>query len=320
MKAGIGLLLISGVAAAAPGPITLKVKDAPLHEIARKLAEQSGCRIMGFAAQAKASVDVTNATLWEVLAKLETTDGIYTQFRGSQIVLDTQQAQSRVSWALSPAPTWTRHWRAGASGWAVALLGDTTGTRARLAVLGLSSGTIDKVTIAAAISNGKPLKATAGVPVALTACDPAVVSIELGGAPTKLTLRGQLAIKLPTVVERRIAVPLDDSVVDIAEARLRVHIASSLEAGNRSIHVGWDALGARVKIEAQLVDDQDQVVNAHGRGSSSMGTMGSESFTVPGTATKLFVLLKMPGSGTVEEKVTFRFDNEPLDKPTRPTP
>lgn len=316
MKLGLGVALISTAAAAAPRPVTIKVKDAPLYDVARMLGEQTGCRIAGFATAERVSLDVTNGTLWDVLAKLEVDYGILTQFRGGQLFLDKRGASTRY-WGLEPNPTWSRHWRGGSSGWAVALLGDVVDTRARLVVLGVEGGAVDKLVIDKA-SAGARLVKTAPLPVPFGACEPAAIPLELDAAAAKLTLRGHLVIKLPKLLERRVTVPLDDSVVDVAEGRLRLHVASKLERGARVVHVGWDGMGDPANVSVALVDDTDTPVPTSGRGSTSSNTMGSSDFTVAASLTKLVVVVRLPGTATSEEKVRFRFDGEPLDRPARP--
>lgn len=311
---------MSGVAVAAPRTITLKVQDAPLYDVSRKLAEQSGCRIMGFTHTAKVTLDVTNATLWDVLAKLEIDFGIQTQFRGSQIVLEQGAGQSRSYWGIDPQPTWSRHWKGGAGGWATAVVGDTVDTRAKLAILGLDAGTVEKITFDKAVSGGKNLKVSPGVPIQINPCEPAVVILDFDSAPKKLTLRGHALVRIPKQIEKRVAVPLDNSIVDIAEGRLRLHIGSKVDPNYRKIHVGWDGMGEQVKVSVALVDDQNKPVSTSGRGTSSSMAMGSEDFTVDASLTKLFVVLKIPGTATTDEKVLFRFDNETLDKPQAPQP
>lgn len=315
MKAALGLLLMSGVALAAPRPISIKLQDAPLFELARQLSDQSGCRVSAFGID-KISFTVANLSLWEILAKLEADHGVRSVFqRGGGISLETKPGPPRSSFnVLEPPPTWLKHWRSSPE-WAVALLGDVAGSRARLVLLGFENATLDKVTIDKAATGGKSINVATGSPVTLTACEPGVVTVDLPTPATKLTLRGHAVIKVPVVIEKRVQVPLDDSVVDLAEGRLRLHVASLPGSGSRTVMVNWDGMGVPVRVSAELVDDTGAPISASGRGSTfSSSGQASQSWTVAASA-KVTAILRIPSTLTSEHKVPFRFDNEPLDRP-----
>src|SRR5687768_11646173 len=113
------VLMISDIAAAAPKRITLSARQESLHNVANTLSSVGGCRIMAFGS-ATVDLDVTNATLWQVLAKLEIDHGIATQFRGTTISLEPTSTKSIQGFGLDEL-SWTKHWRpVGAS--AIALL------------------------------------------------------------------------------------------------------------------------------------------------------------------------------------------------------
>ncbi len=315
MKLGIALVLVAAVAEAAPRPINIKVQNGHLFDIARQLSDQSGCRVTAFGT-AKLDLDVSNATLWDALARLEVDHQIRIGFRGGQILLDPKGTPVTSSFStLDPQPSWTRHWR-GALEWAVALLGDHTKARARLVVLGLTNGTIDKVVIDKASSGGKPIKVAPGLPVALSACDPGVVILDLDSEVKKLSLRGHVIVKVPKVIEKRVAVPLDNSVVDIAEGRLRIHVASMPASnGRREVLINWDGMGSSVRVTTELVDDTGAPVKTSGRGSGySSSGQAHESYSVPATA-RVTAILRIPGTATSDAKIPFKFDNETLDPP-----
>ena len=315
MKAALGLLLMSGVALAAPRPISIKLQDAPLFDLARQLSDQSGCRVSAFGID-KVSFTAANLSLWEVLAKLEADHGIRTVFqRGGGISLETKTSPPRSSFnALDPTPTWLKHWRSSPE-WAVALLGDASAARARLVILGFENATVDKVVIDKASTGGKAINVATGVPITMTACEPGAVVLDLPAPATKLTLRGYAVVKVPKVIEKRVQVPLDDTVVDIAEGRLRLHVATMPMNGARIVMVNWDGMGVPVRVTTELVDDTGKPINASGRGSAFSSTgQASQSWTVASSA-KVTAILRIPSAQTSEQKVPFRFDNEPLDRP-----
>lgn len=312
------LLSLSGVSSAAPGQITLKVQQGDLWDVASKLAQASGCRISWFgASRHKIDLDVTAASVWEVLAKLEVDHGVVSRFSWSGITMEVpisgQKVMSRGD--LEPPPTWTRHWRV-AGTQAVALLpGDPAsgGRTARLVVLDQDATTIDRVVIERATANGRKLTVTPGAGRATQACAPSVIDLALDGAPTKLSLRGHVVLQRATSIVHKIEVPLDDRVVDLSEGRLRVHIASSPRNTGREIHLGWDGMGEATRVTAKLVDEQGAPVTTagHGSGYGSNG-MGHERWTVSASPGKLFLIVSMPSRKTVTEKLPFRFDNEPI--------
>jgi hypothetical protein len=315
MKAALGLLLMSGVALAAPKPISIKLQDAPLFDLARQLSDQSGCRVSAFGID-KLSFTAANLSLWEVLARLEAEHGIRTVFqRGGGISLEPRSSPPRSSFnVLEPTPTWLRHWRSSPE-WAVALLGDATPSRARLIVLGFDNASLDKVVIDKATAGGKSITVAAGSPVTLTACEPGVVTLDLSTPAGKLTLRGHAVVKVPKVIEKRVQVPLDDRVVDLAGGRLRIHVASMAGSGSRTVMVNWDGMGVPVRVTTELVDDTGAPISASGRGSAfSSSGQASQSWTVSSSA-KVTAILRIPSTQTTDQKVPFRFDNEPLDKP-----
>ena len=316
MKLGIALVLMAAVADAAPRPINIKVQNGQLFDIARQLSDQSGCRVTAWGT-AKLDLDVTNATLWDALARLEVDHQIKTGFRtGGQIILEPKGSPTANSFAaIDPQPSWTKHWR-GALEWAVALLGDRAKARARLVLLGLSNGTIDKVVIDKATSGGKALKVAPGLPVSLSACEPGTVILDLDSDVKKLSLRGHVLVKVPKVIEKRVVVPLDDSVVDLAEGRLRIHVASMPPSnGRREVMINWDGMGTAVRVTTELVDDTGAPVKTSGRGSGfSSSGQAHESYSVPASA-KVTAILRIPSSATSDEKIPFKFDNETLDPP-----
>lgn len=320
MKVGLGLLLITGTAAAAPKSISIKVQNGQLFDVARQLSDQSRCRVSAFGID-KVTFDVANVTLWDALAKLEADHGIRTVFqRGGGISLETKSGPARSSFnVLDPAPTWVKHWRSSPE-WAVALLGDSSATRARLVVVGFENATVDKVVIDKASAGGRAITLATGVPVTLTACEPSAIVLDLPAPSTKLSVRGHVVARVPKQIEKRVVVPLDDSVVDIAEGRLRIHVASVLGNGARTVMVNWDGMGTPVRVTTELVDDTGAAVSASSRGSGySSSGQASQSWSVPSSA-KVTAILRIPSAATSEVKIPFRFDNEPLDKPASPTP
>jgi hypothetical protein len=311
---------LSSSALAAPPPISIKVQNGSLYDVSRQLSEASGCRVTAFG-NATVDLDITNATLWDVLAKLEVDYGIATRFRraGQQIVLEPKGRPSMPSFDIFPSnPTWTKNWRS-ANGWASALLpGQGATKRAQLALVGHESFTVEKVVIERAAMGAKAIKVTAGVPVSAGVCEPAVIELDLETDAKKLSLRGHVVIKQAKRIEKKVQVPLDDSVVDLAEGRLRIHIASRPSNGQREIHIGWDGMGESVKVDVQLVDEQGAPIRTNGRGSGySSSGQGHEKFTLTPSG-KLFVILKLPSKTTTEEKIPFRFDNESLAPPATP--
>ncbi len=317
MKLGLGLLLIPGTAAAAPTRISIKVQNGQLFDVARQLSDQSGCRISVFVGH-NVTFDVANVSLWHALAKLEAAHGIRTMFqRGGGILLETKSGPPSALNVLDPAPTRVKHWRSSPE-WAVALLGDSSATRARLALVGFESATVDKVIIDKASANGSAITLATGVPVTLTACEPGSIVLDLPAPSTKLSVRGYVVVKVPKQIEKRVVVPLDDSVVDIAEGRLRIHVASMLGTGSRTVMVNWDGMGTPVRVTTELVDETGAQIFASSRGSAySSSGQSTQSWSVP-SSTKVTVILRIPSAATNEVKVPFRFDNEPLDRPTAP--
>ncbi|MBA2540765.1 MAG: hypothetical protein H0V17_14090, partial [Deltaproteobacteria bacterium] len=129
------LILMSGTLSAAPKQISIKVQKAPLHDVARKLSDASGCTVTAFGTTTL-DLDITNGTLWDALAKLEVDHGVVSRFRGRSILLEPKGSSTGASFGtITPNPTWTKHWRAVGS-WAVALLPGDNPSRVRLVVLG----------------------------------------------------------------------------------------------------------------------------------------------------------------------------------------
>jgi hypothetical protein len=321
------LVLVSSVAAAAPGQISFKVTQGDLWDVSSKLSQASGCRVSWFgASRHKIDLDVTSASVWDVLAKLEIDHGVQTRFTFGGVSIEAPTAGSsgqRMMMAgdLKPPPTWTKHWRV-AGTHAVALLPAETGGRAaRLIVLNQDAATIDRVVIERATANGRTVTVTPGAISKAVPCAPAIVELGLDSAPKKLSLKGYVVLQQPKTVERKIAVPLDDSVIDIAEGRLRVHVASRDRSGRREIHLGWDNMGDNVRVTAKLVDDQGAPITttSHGSGSSSSG-LGHESWTVAANPGKLYLVITLPSGSMVTEKLPFKFDNEPIEPVTSAAP
>lgn len=311
-------LVVAGTAVAAPGQISIKVSQGRIHDVTTQLSQASGCRVSAMSGD-RIDLDVTNASLWEVLAKLEVDFGLQSVFQRSMILVENPKSTTGTSFArygmLTPPPTFTRHWRV-AGTWAVALLpSEAAGGNARLVLLGQDAYTIDKIVIDRATSGNKSIKVTATPPASTAACEPAVIPLALDTATKKISLRGHIVVKTAARAERKIAVPLDATVVDIAEGRLRMHLGSHVErGGSRQIRLSWDTMGDSIKLDtAQLVDDQGASVPASGRGSGSSGSAGHQTWSISPTLTKLFVVVKLPTGATLEERVPLKLDNESIE-------
>ncbi len=322
MRPVLILVALAGVARAAPGTITLDVKNESLSDLATKLSRQSGCRVAAFGGPT-VDLSVANASLWEVLAELEAKQKIFSRVQYGTITLDLNgSARSNHPAQRGSFLSWVSEWRSKGP-WAIALVGGSGWSsapppqgesRARLLFIGQVPYSIDKLVIDAAAADKKPVKVTSTAH-SVSACHIAELEITIPvPAVTKLSLRGHLALKVTKLVERKIEVPMDDRVADLAEGRLRVHVASKpFGSGQRDVHVGWDNMGDPVQITVDVVDEQGNSVRAGGRGSGTMGSgQGYESRTVPAGGGKLFVVLKIPGGPAADEKLPFKFDDEKL--------
>jgi hypothetical protein len=315
------LAALAGVAHAAPGAITLDVKNEQLSSLAAKLSQQSGCRIAAFNGPT-VDLSVANASLWEVLSDLEAKQKIFSRVQYGTITLDPNgSARSNMPAQRGSFLSWVTEWRSKGP-WAIALVGGQGWSappppqgesRARLMLIGQLPYSIDKLVIDAAVADKKPVKVTTNIRAA-SACHIAELDIVIPvPTVTKLSLRGHLVLKTSKLIERKVEVPIDDRVVDIAEGRLRIHVASKPVGAQRDIHIGWDNMGETVQISADVVDDQGASVRSSGRGSgTSSSGQGYESRTVAATGGKLFVVLRIPGGPAADEKLPFKFDDEKL--------
>ena len=68
MKTWLGMVLMSGVAVAAPKPVSIKVQNGRVFDVARQLSDQSGCRVSAFGIE-QITFNVANVSLWDALAR-----------------------------------------------------------------------------------------------------------------------------------------------------------------------------------------------------------------------------------------------------------
>jgi hypothetical protein len=312
-------LLVAPLALAAPTkPVTIHVTGAPLHEVARKLGDATGCMFFPMGGQS-IDLSVDKLPLWDVLTKLEVENQIYATVQMGRVML-RDQAQPK-------EPTWATDWRRWGE-WAIAYKpGPPGGGRlmmsppsptarsARLWVVGVRDATIDTVVIDAASAGKAKGNLQSKIHDAVMApCREGVIELSIDTAAPKVSFRGHVGLKVPKTVERRVAVPAGDEVVDFAEGRLRIHVASRAQGTSRQIHVGWDGMGEPTSIGVEIVDENGQPVPDTGRGSSSGGSQGSSDRTVAvWTTGKRFAILTLASGAFTDETIPFRFDDVPLD-------
>ncbi len=312
-------LLVAPLALAAPTkPITIHVKGAQLHEVARQLGDATGCMFFPMASQ-PIDLSVDKLPLWDVLTKLEVENQIYATVQMGHIMLRDQVTPKE--------PTWASDWRRWGE-WAIAYKpGPPGGGRlmmnppsptarsARLWVVGVRDATIDTVVIdAATVGKAKENLQSKIHDAVMGPCREGVIELSIDTAATRVSFRGHVGLKVPKTVERRVQVPAGDDVTDFAEGRLRIHVASRADGSGRQIHVGWDGMGERTSVGVAIVDENGQPVPVTGRGSSSSGSQGSDDRSVAAWTTgKRFAILTLASGAFTDETIPFRFDDVPLD-------
>jgi hypothetical protein len=309
-------------------PVTVNV-NGPLSELATQLSASSPCRFMALGT-GQVNLAMTNVSTWDVLAKLEAQHGIHSRLTGGTIFLEPNPRPSSPN---DPMLTWAKDWQRHRS-WAIAYApgpryrmtysgggGPPPDERhARILLLGTQGYVIDKVVIERASAGKTTLSAeTSIVTPSPWACDPATIDLTIKAAKSISTasVRGHVVVKLPRVAERRVAIPFNDDVVDIAEGRLRVHVASRPRgAGDREVYVSWDGMGEPTVLRVKIVDDKGQPVVSKSNSSSSSTSQGRETRVIAWSSGTLYAVVTLPTKAApLEEKIPFRFDNVVLDKP-----
>jgi hypothetical protein len=312
-------IVLATVSVAGAQPISVDVNGS-VRDLATHLSTVTSCRVVAMGNES-VNVKMANVSLWDVLAKTEAQHGIRSTIDMGMIRLESGTAQrpNRIGAALS----WTKDWqrfKAFAVGYAPGSRWGASGERiARLLVLNTEHYSIEKVVFDSATADGAKISPSHTVDAASRPCEAATIELKLPVAATvtKVSLRGHVIARIAATVERRVAVPMNDDVVDLKEGRLRIHIASEpAGAGHRKVYVGWDSLGeSMAPIKVELVDDKGAPLSSGSQGSSRGGGQGRETRKVAwnGMGT-IYAVIKIPKPGTgTEYKLPFKFDNVPID-------
>jgi len=310
------LLALIGAADASPkGGITLHVKNASLQDVATQLSAASPCRVIPLGV-ARVTLSLDNKSLWEVLARLETDANVSSTIEHGMINLN-DTPRSNLSWANDwrTRGPWAIAYAPGAGGLMMTRGGVPAVTDAHLSLIGLQPYKVEKIVVERAVAGRKPFKVTAKLPMfPPMPCDTVTIGLELDVPPTtqRVSVRGYIVAEIPSTQTRRVEVPFDDSVVDLAEGRLRIHVASRPSSGGREIYVGWDSLGDQVTIGVKIVDERDLPIQSSGGGSGSGGSQGHRSIYTTWTSGKRYAILTLPSGVSTRDKIPFRFDNMPV--------
>ncbi len=312
---GVASLFTSALAA--PPPITIQLKGGSVRDLAKVLESATSCHVMPMSA-APITLSVTNKPIWQVLSKLETA-GLRARIEHGMISLTPH--------GFGHYPSWVTDWH-GHGAWATALVPGRGGglflrsgaakPHVRLWLLGFEPYTFDKVVIERATSKRRPFQVTTRAPTfPPQPCDPASIDLELDLPSTarRVSLRGYIQVHTQATAIRKVEIPFDDSVVDVAEGRLRVHVASrpGRQPGYRRVHVGWDNMGDPATVKVTIVDGAGKPVHANTRGSGSSGSAGHQDQGFQWITGKRYAILELPtAKGGNTEKIPFRFTNQSI--------